>query len=147
MDVQLCLDMADAFFRIGTYANSLDIEAQSSAILFRCDAFYTFPAVMNLAFACELYLKAICIKNGVSFDKSHALDRLFSDLPDAIRKQLSDNFEAKVKYKVSFKETIENHSNAFIRWRYAYEDKNRDVEAYPDNLLLATEILREYIQR
>lgn len=138
--------MADAFLQTGAFANEADREAQSKDLLFCSDAFLAFPAVVNLAFACELYLKAFYIKNGLQ-EKGHELEKLFFDLPEHIKKQLSDSFDAKKKYPVTLKDTMIIHSKAFIRWRYAYEKENNNVEAYPDNLQLAAEVLKDFVYK
>jgi hypothetical protein len=36
------------------------------------------------------------------------------------------------------------HSKAFEKWRYAYENDKQKIEAYPDNLQLAAEVIKDF---
>lgn len=140
-DSQLCFDMANAFYEIGRLANDYDAKAQKATILFKSDAYYAFPAIVNLSFACELYLKALLIQSGhSSIIRSHFLDKLFSMLPKSIQGKMEEEFATRCQYPVTLQQTLEIHSKAFEKWRYAYEADKENIEAYPDNLQLAAEI-------
>lgn len=92
-DSQLCFDMANAFYEIGRLSNDYDAKAQKATILFKSDAYYAFPTIVNLSFACELYLKALLSKLGhTSIIRSHSLDKLFSMLPESIQGQMEEGF-------------------------------------------------------
>ena len=145
-DIDLCTNEANAFFDIAGYCNDLDIKAQSSQVLFASDAFYFFPAIVNLSFAVELYLKSLIIKACGQYRKTHGLHQLFCQLPSVVQEDLSDRFSAQRQYPVSLSETLEIHDKAFEMWRYAFETKNSDVEACFDNLRTAAEVLREKLQ-
>ncbi len=143
-DSQLCFDMANAFYDVGRLANEYDAKVQKAPFLLKSDAYYAFPAIVNLSFACELYIKALLSKSGhTSIIRSHSLDKLFHLLPESIQGQMEEGFARQCHYPVTLQKTLETHSKAFEEWRYAFEEDKKSIEAYPDNLQLATEIIRD----
>lgn len=146
-NVQLCVDMANAFLEVGIECNEKDRAVQTSGMLFRSEAFFAIPAIVNTAFACELYLKAILIKlvpNPVLND--HALLDLFHQLPESIRSSLNNSYKNKSPYYMELEEVLAIHSESFKNWRYAYEIGKERIEAYPDNLIFVAEALRSQLQ-
>ena len=78
--------------------------------------------VVNLTFACELYLKSIMmsISENNKFMKTHDLNILFENLGnDKIKDVLQKSFEEKGKKLSDF---LEQHKNHFIDFRYAFEE-------------------------
>ena len=84
---------------------------------------YPTPAVVNSAFACEVYLKALLKYYDIPVKKEHRLKELYELLPEKARDwikltvishygQWSDCFG---------RDYLENISNAFSDWRYSYE--------------------------
>lgn len=145
---QLCFDMANAFYEVGRLANEYYRETVTQSIVFVSDAHYAFPAVVNLAFACELYLKAILIKAGKFTNiHMHCLDKLFLKLPKNNQVQAEDEFMSKCQYSTTLLQTLEAHSKTFESWRYAFEEDKKDIESYPDNLQLAAEIIRGIFEK
>lgn len=136
--------MANVFYDIGRLANEYNKDAGTASLLFASDTFYAIPAIVNLAFACELYLKALLYRSGDrKVIQSHCLNKLFSMLPDSTQGQMENEYAARSRYPVTLKQTLGVHSKAFENWRYAYEPDKKNIEAYPDNLLLAAEIIRD----
>jgi hypothetical protein len=85
------------------------------------------PAVVNLAFSSELYLKYIIAKEGVP-RKGHELDKLFELLDPATQNEI---INATSYNKDRFKEQLERHSNAFVDWRYLHDkdvSRNANIE-------------------
>ena len=143
-DSLLCFNMANSFYDIGRLANEYDKEEGTASILFACDAFYAIPAIVNLAFACELYLKALLYQSGfVDAIRNHNLNELFCKLPDSTQGQMENEFAARSRYPITLKQILEIHSKAFENWRYAYEPEKENIEAYLGNLQLAVEIIRD----
>ena len=143
-DSRMCFNMANAFYDVGRFANEYDAEAQNATILFKCDAYYAFPAIVNLSFACELFLKVLLHQVGFDSDiHGHHLDKLFCKLPKTTQELMSKRFAEECRYDVSLQQTLEIHAKAFENWRYAFEADKKNVEAYPDNLQLAAEVIRE----
>jgi len=145
-DTHLCLKTADCLLLIGQECNELDKEGQSKYILFENEAYWAIPAIINLSFACELYLKRLaliynCEKGGALH--THDLGKLFDDLPKELQKQAEDKFAQKTPYKTTLSDTLLIHANSFDNWRYIYEPQNQNSEAYIENLLLAAKVLQD----
>ena len=103
-----CADMAEAKFRHDT----ADIE------------WYTTPAIVNSAFACEVYLKAILLYNDIKTPNTHELKELFDLLPEDIRCFVDPEVWNTVRIMPEDplgRSQIELISNAFNEWRYSYE--------------------------
>lgn len=144
-DWQLCKNTAHAFLMAANYCDESDKHAQASSLLFEDEAFFAIPAVVNAAFACELYLKALIIKSNASIKeiRRHDLHELYLLLPEWQKERLTNEYSKRFPYprKVSIEETFEIHKKVFETWRYIYESKNISAEAYPENLILAAEII------
>ena len=72
---------------------------------------YATPMIVNLSFACEVYIKTLLdyLENGSK--KSHKLNELLEALPDEKKSRI-------------LKEVEEKHgalADAFAKWRYSYE--------------------------
>lgn len=84
------------------------------------------PMVVNGAFSIELSMKAILAKNKIDYGRKHNLLTLFQLLPDAFQLELLGILIEKApEYKETEKlcEELLLISNAFVNWRYAFEDK------------------------
>jgi len=103
-----CADMAEAKFR----SDTADIE------------WYTTPAIVNSAFACEVYLKALLLFHDIKNKREHALKNLYDMLPDRIKDFIVPTvLKACGTWTDPFGfEQIDLISNAFKEWRYYYED-------------------------
>ena len=85
---------------------------------------YITPAIVNSAFACEVYLKALLKYHNIDVNWIHGIKELYESLP----KRVKDWIEPTVKnnYGGMWKDAWGNDlldyiSNAFIDWRYKYE--------------------------
>lgn len=144
----LCIAIANAFLEIGKESNEYDRVAQSSDILFHDDAFYALPAIVNTALSCELYLKAeiLASPSCSNVPQEHFLMDLFRKLPNEKRNVLCQEYIRRRKNQSELEETFLIHSDSFRKWRYAFEKDNTFIEAYPDNLILAAEVLRDDLE-
>lgn len=75
------------------------------------------PVMVNSAFACELFLKAILILHDIDYKREHNLKPLFDLLPKNEYKEFltigdTDHFESE----------LEKHSKDFVSWRYYMEN-------------------------
>ena len=87
---------------------------------------YYIPMLVNGAFSIELTLKAILAKNQIDYGKEHNLLLLYQLLPDAFQAELlSHLIEKAPEYKDMNKcaEELVLISNAFVDWRYPFEEK------------------------
>lgn len=85
---------------------------------------YITPAVVNAAFACEVFLKLLLCFEKVEFGKSHRLEDLFKKLPDNAQRELKIRTIAKYgRWENLFHQKyISLVSDAFQEWRYIYEN-------------------------
>lgn len=83
------------------------------------------PAIVNAAFACELYLKSIINKKV----RTHNLLELFKlldiDIQALIEQEVNGNLQ-NLNRNYSFKLYLEKASCVFEDWRYIYEEKHSD---------------------
>ena len=101
--------------------------------LLPCSPAYT----VNQAFACELFLKALCKINEVSYSKNHKLKHLLSMLPESVVCEIEKEYEMLCKktreshnYNLELRkmdECLESYDNAFVDWRYYYEKTNKGL--------------------
>lgn len=82
------------------------------------------PSIVCIAFATELYLKAVLtIENNLV--KSHELKKLFN----ALFKDTKDSIIQNLKLTVTvFEMKLDEANNAFVEWRYVYEPKRKNVD-------------------
>ena len=78
---------------------------------------FMVPAVVNLAFSIELYLKFLLAKNKTPH-RGHKLLDLFDSLDSTIKQEIIDltNYD-----KDEFELLLSKHTEAFVEWRYIHE--------------------------
>lgn len=85
-----------------------------------CYKVVNVPAIVNGAFACELYIKA-----NLSQDiAGHELKALFDYLPEEKKNEIEQRVSDKLKWdndSFNFEDTLAKFSNAFPFWRYIHE--------------------------
>lgn len=74
------------------------------------------PIITNMAFACELFLKAILQRDGNKV-KGHRLVTLFEQLEDNVKKDIVGTEDMEI-----FIDKLTNISDLFVNYRYMYED-------------------------
>ncbi|MDR1695097.1 MAG: hypothetical protein LBR69_00455 [Endomicrobium sp.] len=87
------------------------------------------PQMVNMSFACELYLKAIAEDKCIVVDKVHELDKIFEKLPKEIKKEIFDIWCENAGENIvdcdctrkMFFNNLEAVGNVFKRFRYANE--------------------------
>lgn len=98
--------------------------------------YYIAPCTVELAFSCELYLKAIIATENNNYIKpGHYLKALFNQLSKEAQIQVEKKYSAyesahpECKAFMPLKKCLKKHSNAFIEWRYYFEiGKHPSVE-------------------
>lgn len=146
-DATFCKNIADSYLQTAIYCNELDRTAAHQNILFTSDAYFAIPAITNMAFSCELFLKAIrMLTSPDGAQKGHHLSGLYEDLTAQQKNTLEVIFKKYCPHEtVTFESTIKHHCKAFEEWRYVYENgKLQTPDAYIDNLLAAAMTLQEY---
>lgn len=136
-DYQICVSEATEFYEI---AKHLEEGGTVDSLL----SGQMYPIVVNGAFACELYLKALMIKNSSddSFKEGHKLTELFRQLPSDIQNKVKIAFENRGFMKLEA--LLTEMDEAFIKWRYAFEGP---VEGHISELLAFAGILKEQIEK
>lgn len=79
---------------------------------------------VNLAFSCELYLKAMLYELDVDFGKTHRISNLYKLLPNKQKKRIEENVYFQYQKKDKFELILEEISDAFVFLRYAHERKS-----------------------
>lgn len=83
------------------------------------------PFIVNMSFACELYLKLIVINNGKTIGEvkkqSHNLYDLYNLLTDAQKNYIYNSFKRPMIY--SIEQELKEINSAFPDWRYLVLDK------------------------
>lgn len=104
--------------------------------------YYLEPVVVNCAFSCELYLKAIILKRneGNKREKVHDLKVLFNELPAEVRTSICNGKVDEEKLD----EFLGEYGNAFLDWRYAFE---KGVEMNMTMLFNFANLLEDYYER
>ena len=84
---------------------------------------YITPSIVNSAFACEVYLKALLFYFDIPLQKQHKLKELYDMMPGEIRKSIKAtviNRYGGWKDPFGF-DLLDGITDAFIKWRYSYE--------------------------
>lgn len=98
-----------------------------------------YPCVVNGAFACELFMKAIIgTSNPDGIPKSHKLKDLFSMLDQRTQNAIEADYLNGSDYPLN--DLLNELDNAFVDWRYAYEKK---VQLHYVALVEFGKVLRE----
>lgn len=93
---------------------------------------HTVAGIVNSAFSCELFIKALLVHpNGYNI-KGHKLKELWNALKkkdplltSSIEEKMTSLFES--NNEALFTQLLDNISNAFTYWRYIYEKKNGTI--------------------
>ena len=85
---------------------------------------YSTPATVNSAFACEVFLKGLLLSYGKPAGKKHKLKELYEALPEDAKEWIKEN--TLIHYGGNWTDTfdfepLEKISDAFVEWRYSYE--------------------------
>ncbi len=92
----------------------------------KVNEWYPTPAIVNSAFACEVFLKALLKYNDIAVKNEHELKELFELLPEKtsewIKLTVMNNHGGIWKDAFGY-DLLDNISNAFPNWRYIYEGK------------------------
>jgi hypothetical protein len=75
------------------------------------------PAVVNIAFSAELFLKFLIASKGVKI-KSHNLLDLYSSLEELTKSEIVNLTSYK---REEFEQILKIHSELFVEWRYVHE--------------------------
>ncbi len=113
------------------------------------------PTIVNLSFALELYLKDIYCALGEKPPKGHKIIKLFEGLPESVRQYIftheaisqtpfhirgdlfsPKSFSSEYTPYERFCDQVKAISDAFVQWRYSYEQKTNALR-YDSSFVLA----------
>jgi len=109
-NTQECLHYANAFYNVVSNIDLKDIKMH-------------IPFAVNVAFACELYIKYIMQKENGQYEKEHCIHELFLKLAPSTQSFIENNY--KQKCKIDLLTTLKEEGKNFVNWRYAFE--NTDI--------------------
>lgn len=83
-----------------------------------CEKCVNVPAIVNGAFAIELYLKSMTNKHG------HGIKELFSSINSDDQTMIRGEVESKLGNRWTFEEGLDIIDNSFVFWRYIHEKED-----------------------
>ena len=103
------------------------------------------PAIVNGAFAMELYLKSISqVSEKELKQKKHSLKALFLTLELPIQDEIRQSVESQLDGRFTFDECLKGINHAFVFWRYIHKQQNFGFGL--NNTLLVLPIFLETIR-
>lgn len=79
------------------------------------------PAIVNGAFAIELYIKSMsALSNKELIKKRHSIKALLSTLDKPIQDEIRQEVESKLEEYQTYDECLKGINNAFTFWRYVH---------------------------
>ena len=88
------------------------------------------PKIVNTAFACEIFLKALLVFNNISYRHAHNLEELHNLLPLEYQQYIEQGFVAKrgKATDVFGFPYVRMVSKAFNDWRYSFEHTRLSID-------------------
>lgn len=101
------------------------------------------PKIVNTAFACEIFLKALLVFNNIEYKRAHNLEELYNLLPAEYQQQIEQGIVARYGrttdvFGLSY---LSNIAESFNEWRYSFEHHHLSIEI--GYLYMFCEALRE----
>lgn len=90
---------------------------------------YLLPHVVNMSFACEVYMKAIMIHFSETneFSTGHELQKLFTKLNPGAQKSVREAFEQELTpWSKKLESFLEEHNDIFMDFRYPFQDTDKE---------------------
>lgn len=116
---------------------------------------YIAPFVVNSAFAIELFLKTIHIKNKTKsythVSHEHSLKKLYCSLPGKLQQSLVHSLntclvaEGKKAGAIDLSSKFCELANAFVDWRYLHEKKHLKIKSLPDLITIMNSLYNSAI--
>jgi len=112
------------------------------------DIIYVPAFVINLSFACEMFIKCLLIIENSKYDYVHNLKQLFDILPDMLKLNIKSDYKKLVsgKYMIhlsDFDHQLELHKRVFHQWRYYFDESVRANEVDYRFLMYFSLVLRD----
>ena len=111
----------------------------AAKLLFEKSFDYMPVVLTNIAFSCELYLKALLYGCNIDFGNTHGLKFLFDKLPQNIRDYVVQNIAIENR-ETEFALCLAEQNEAFVTYRYINEVKS--IAAHPVFLFAFAHVLK-----
>ena len=125
-DYEKCKLSANAFLDVADMVNkhrwSIDTDGMDNK--------FSSPHATNISFACELFLKAILLKQKGKHPNTHNLEKLFKRINGKTQNEIIDEYNSYQNNCIAFKEALKVHAKTFEDWRYIYEENDEDKEVH-----------------
>lgn len=97
---------------------------------------YSTPAAVNSAFACEVFLKALLLYFGIPKSNQHNLKKLYDRLPDKTKDWVKQTVLLRYgAWSDAFGlELLDSISDTFVKWRYSYEHDPKKTCSLQNNI-------------
>lgn len=135
-DVESCLNEAQGFLKTAKWCGKEFIGMPEQMK-------YVF--VVNIAFACELFIKAISLSEYGYFYKGHDLKYQFSTLRQSTQEKIKNSYYEKSELSLhgnNLERFLVSCQNDFEKWRYAFEENGLLTNG--SNFLVFAECLQKY---
>lgn len=111
-------DFAEAYYRCIKGENPKKVQGGV------CYHVVNIPAIVNAAFACELYLKSMIFEQ----IQDHDLQKLFSKLDVEAQTKIKNSINAELIGNpiYNFEMCLEKAANVFVEWRYIFEEEHTE---------------------
>ena len=87
----------------------------------------TSPLICCLAFACELYVKALLASSSIP-TRGHDLSKLFERLSATDKKGIREQYKVLTgREAAAFRRDVSEFANAFVEWRYIFEQASARI--------------------
>ena len=125
-DFEKCKMSANAFLEVAEIINhhrwQIDVDGMDNK--------FGSPHATNIAFACELFIKAILLKQKGKHPNTHNLEKLFKMMNGKTQNQVIEKYNNYKNNCIDFKTALKTHSKSFEDWRYIYEDSSNNEQIY-----------------
>ena len=116
-------------YRIISERYDMQIEKWGQGEEINSDEFeLALPCVLLLSFSCELYLKIIITKKGLTYKNTHDLLWLYNILDDVTRRKIREYSDETDENE--FAKILQENKDTFPEWRYFY---GIDLDKKPGN--------------
>ncbi len=105
---------------------------------------------VNMAFACEMFLKSLLTYKKVQLKKAHQLRKLYNMLPTEYQKHIAQEVSIKTVGHITDMfgvPLLDKISDTFIKWRYWYEQKDITMRMDSYFLVAFRDVLKGLCQR
>jgi len=96
-----------------------------------------YSLTVNVSFACEVFLKGICLVENGCFYLGHYLMDQFKRISIEAQQAIKTDFCEEMK-ETDFNKALTLNNNAFEDWRYPFEEKDNDKDVIVDIYALLT---------